>query len=511
MVVTSDELTRKRGLLCGSTNSREDLRYRPTASAIVITSMGSTTSWPTSAIARPSTWATGSLSCATTRCSPTSARTVQAAYFDKWIHYFPIYPATSGPYRGRRVRVLEIGVYRGGSLDMWHWFFGPAGRPGRGRHRRAPRRCRTRVMSWRSATRPTRSSSAAGRAARPVRHRHRRRRVTRWSSRSSPRRTLFPLLEDGGVSSSRTATRRTGSLSGRPRAGPAPSWSGQVHRVDDVNGFHQPGPVDPVWTGQLAGVHFYDSVVVARQAHAIRPVRRTGRACRFPGTRARLPACTPSCSPLVTPHATARTGSTSSWRRRTTRRTRGTAASPCRMAVFDPSMPNSAPGCPTSRQRLTSARTACAGYSAAVRAHGRAGVPFEMLHPLGHPRRRTRSHDGSENLHAPSVRHTARRVPRTGHLSCANPGRYRHSSPSSRRLGSLMSYRQLDHARAGRLDFGCGYGVRPTAHCSRSPEHRLRLGSWASSMAAYEELLSLPYVLVSTTVWWVRSRSWSPS
>jgi hypothetical protein len=32
--------------------------------------------------------------------------------------------------------------------------------------------------------------------------------------------------------------------------------------VDDVNGFHQPAEIDPVWTGQLDAVHCYDSVVV---------------------------------------------------------------------------------------------------------------------------------------------------------------------------------------------------------------------------------------------------------
>ena len=39
---------------------------------------------------------------------------------DKWVHYFPIYTRHFGPYRGRRIRILEVGVYRGGSLDMWH-------------------------------------------------------------------------------------------------------------------------------------------------------------------------------------------------------------------------------------------------------------------------------------------------------------------------------------------------------------------------------------------------------
>ena len=47
---------------------------------------------------------------------------------DKWIHYFPIYTRHLTPYARRPVSVLEIGVYRGGSMRMWSRFFGPDAR-----------------------------------------------------------------------------------------------------------------------------------------------------------------------------------------------------------------------------------------------------------------------------------------------------------------------------------------------------------------------------------------------
>ena len=37
----------------------------------------------------------------------------------KWAHYLPIYEAALAPYRDRPIRLLEIGVARGGSLQMW--------------------------------------------------------------------------------------------------------------------------------------------------------------------------------------------------------------------------------------------------------------------------------------------------------------------------------------------------------------------------------------------------------
>lgn len=43
----------------------------------------------------------------------------------KLTHYLPLYERYFGPYRNREVRFLEIGVNRGGSMEMWRHYFGP--------------------------------------------------------------------------------------------------------------------------------------------------------------------------------------------------------------------------------------------------------------------------------------------------------------------------------------------------------------------------------------------------
>lgn len=42
----------------------------------------------------------------------------------KWIHYFDIYHRHFSKFVGRKVHVLEVGVYSGGSLKMWKEYFG---------------------------------------------------------------------------------------------------------------------------------------------------------------------------------------------------------------------------------------------------------------------------------------------------------------------------------------------------------------------------------------------------
>ncbi|MDR7334639.1 class I SAM-dependent methyltransferase [Roseateles asaccharophilus] len=43
----------------------------------------------------------------------------------KWVHYFPIYERHLAPFRNRTITLLEIGVFKGGSLQMWQRFLGP--------------------------------------------------------------------------------------------------------------------------------------------------------------------------------------------------------------------------------------------------------------------------------------------------------------------------------------------------------------------------------------------------
>lgn len=43
---------------------------------------------------------------------------------DKWDPYFDVYDTHLSHFRGRAPRVLEIGIQRGGSVDMWYEYFG---------------------------------------------------------------------------------------------------------------------------------------------------------------------------------------------------------------------------------------------------------------------------------------------------------------------------------------------------------------------------------------------------
>ncbi len=44
---------------------------------------------------------------------------------DKWSHYFDIYEQYFSKYRDKEIVILEIGVFQGGSLQMWKNYFGP--------------------------------------------------------------------------------------------------------------------------------------------------------------------------------------------------------------------------------------------------------------------------------------------------------------------------------------------------------------------------------------------------
>ncbi len=46
----------------------------------------------------------------------------------KWVHYFGIYDRHFSWFRGKSVTFLEIGVSKGGSLQMWQRYFGPLAR-----------------------------------------------------------------------------------------------------------------------------------------------------------------------------------------------------------------------------------------------------------------------------------------------------------------------------------------------------------------------------------------------
>lgn len=47
---------------------------------------------------------------------------------DKWAHYFEVYDRHFSRFRGQPCTVVEIGVFHGGSLQLWRKYFGPQAR-----------------------------------------------------------------------------------------------------------------------------------------------------------------------------------------------------------------------------------------------------------------------------------------------------------------------------------------------------------------------------------------------
>lgn len=47
-----------------------------------------------------------------------------ARLINKWHHYFDVYDRHFSKYRNKEVHILEIGVFQGGSLQMWKDYFG---------------------------------------------------------------------------------------------------------------------------------------------------------------------------------------------------------------------------------------------------------------------------------------------------------------------------------------------------------------------------------------------------
>ena len=52
-------------------------------------------------------------------------RTNRGRAIHKWHHYFEIYHRHFGRFRDHSPVVLEVGLYHGGSLEMWRHYFGP--------------------------------------------------------------------------------------------------------------------------------------------------------------------------------------------------------------------------------------------------------------------------------------------------------------------------------------------------------------------------------------------------
>ena len=181
---------------------------------------------------------------------------------DKWIHYFPIYTRHLTPYARRPVSVLEIGVYRGGSMRMWSRFFGPDARlvgvdidP-------------VALISAGERYSVVLADQSDPDAMAKVAQEHGPFDVIiddgghSMDQQITSIETLFPALNEGGIYLVEDChTSYWDSYDGgRGREGTFMEWV--KTRLDDLNGYHQEDAVEPVWTKMVDGIHVYDSVVV---------------------------------------------------------------------------------------------------------------------------------------------------------------------------------------------------------------------------------------------------------
>jgi hypothetical protein len=182
---------------------------------------------------------------------------------DKWVHYFPIYLRHLKRFRGRPVRVLEIGVYRGGGLDLWQRFLGPDAKlVGLDIDEMAVRSVNGRFTVVLGDQEDPELLQSIVREHGPFDvviddggHAMRQQIVSV--------ETLFPLLKDNGVYLVEDTHTSYWQEFGGALHDPATFIEWSKRRIDDMHSRHS-SDIDrmTIWASHLDGLHIYDSIVV---------------------------------------------------------------------------------------------------------------------------------------------------------------------------------------------------------------------------------------------------------
>jgi methyltransferase family protein len=194
------------------------------------------------------------------------------AVLDKWVHYFPIYTRHLQRFRGRPLRMLEVGVYRGGGLDMWSRYLGPEAKlVGLDIDEAAVRAVRGRFPVVLGDQQDPEVLLAVNEQYGPFDividdggH--------TMQQQITTAETLFPLLTDGGVFIVEDTHTSYWAEFGGALHGPDSFIEWAKRRVDDLHSRHDTD-IDPnsVWATELDGLHLHDSVVVLEKKHRFRP------------------------------------------------------------------------------------------------------------------------------------------------------------------------------------------------------------------------------------------------
>jgi hypothetical protein len=192
---------------------------------------------------------------------------------DKWIHYFPIYERHLESYRGRPVRLLEIGVYRGGGLDLFQAYLGPAA-------------TLVGIDVDEAAVNATAGSHLVelGDQADPaflrrIAEEHGPFDIVIDDGGHTMRQqivaveTLFPLLAEGATYLVEDSHTSYWAEYADQAAGDPTFVEWLKARIDDLHAYHHSvaETLESPWQTHLGGIHVYDSVVVLDRAAHIPP------------------------------------------------------------------------------------------------------------------------------------------------------------------------------------------------------------------------------------------------
>ncbi len=186
---------------------------------------------------------------------------------DKWVHYFPVYHEVLAGYRGQPVKVLEIGTYHGGGLDLLSHYLGPQAQVyGMDIQMGSERVGEPHTVIVGDQSDPEwleRMSEAFG----PFDI------VIDDGGHSMKQQivsaeTLFPLLNDGGVYIVEDC--HTSYWEGFQDADQTfLDWVRE--RIDDINAVHVAGREFSVWSDHLDSIAVHDSLVIMHKKRRFRP------------------------------------------------------------------------------------------------------------------------------------------------------------------------------------------------------------------------------------------------
>jgi hypothetical protein len=183
---------------------------------------------------------------------------------DKWVHYFPIYERHLARFRGRAVRVLEIGVYRGGGLELLRHYLGEEAELvgidiDQGSATAVGGRYPVEIGDQEDPDFLRRVAESHGPFDVVIDD------GGHWMRQQiAAVETLFPLLNDGGVYLVEDCHTSYWPEYQEPGEDGLTFMEWVKGRLDDLNAYHFSSEehLDVPWQTGLGGIHAYDSVVV---------------------------------------------------------------------------------------------------------------------------------------------------------------------------------------------------------------------------------------------------------